>query len=135
MDLMTIEVMRLDKEKETQNVMKQISKGIKNVVGYRDISLTETRCSRDRPVNIVTGLRAVKSRFGIPDEAKNLISFPKVETGSWAHSASQSMGARGSFPGTERRGRDVDRSPPPNTEVSNEWSFTFTPLCACTAYA
>jgi hypothetical protein len=36
-------------------------------------------------------------------------------------------GYRCYFPGIKRPGLDVDRSPPSNAEVKNEWSYTSTP--------
>jgi hypothetical protein len=44
MDLMGVEVTRLDKEKETGHVMKQIKEGMSKFAGSRGVSLTETKC-------------------------------------------------------------------------------------------
>jgi hypothetical protein len=43
------------------------------------------------------------------------------------------VGTKGSFPGTERPGREAEHSPPSSAEVSNAWSYTSTPQYALLA--
>jgi hypothetical protein len=52
----------------------------------------------------------------------------KVQGSFWGPRNPIFNGCRGSFPKIMRPGREVDHSPPPNTEVKNEWSYTSTPL-------
>jgi hypothetical protein len=42
------------------------------------------------------------------------------------HPASYPMGARKSFLGVKRPGREADHSPPSSDEDKNAWSYTFT---------
>jgi hypothetical protein len=46
-----------------------------------------------------------------------------------AHQASYSMGARSSFLGAKRSGREVDHPSSSSTEVMNRWSYASTPAC------
>jgi hypothetical protein len=63
--------------------------------------------------------RAIGVRF--PAEAKDFSSSLCVQTGSWAHPASCTMGTGGPFPGSKARPeRDADHSPPSSAEVENE---------------
>jgi hypothetical protein len=44
-----------------------------------------------------------------------------VQTGSWAHPASYTMGTGGSHPGGKARpGRDADHSPPSSAEIKKD---------------
>jgi len=53
-----------------------------------------------------------------------------VQTSVGAHPASYPMGTWGSFPGLKWPGREVNHSPSPNVEVTNEWSCTSnSPTC------
>jgi hypothetical protein len=74
-------------------------------------------------VSIMSGYGVDYRATGIrsPPEAKDFSSRLCVQTGSWAHPASCSMGAGGAFAGDKPRpGRDSDHSPPSSTEVKNE---------------
>jgi hypothetical protein len=44
-----------------------------------------------------------------------------------AHPASRSTGTGGCFPGVKRPERKVNPSPSSSAEVTNEWSYTYTP--------
>jgi hypothetical protein len=56
-----------------------------------------------------------------PAGAQDISSRLCVQTGSWAHSASCTMGTGGPIPGGKARpGRDADHSPPSSAEVVNE---------------
>jgi hypothetical protein len=53
-----------------------------------------------------------------------------IQTGAGAHQASYSMGTGGAFPGLKQPGSEVNHLPPPNVEVTNEWSHTSnSPTC------
>jgi hypothetical protein len=59
----------------------------------------------------------VRSLAGAEDFSSSLC----VQTGSWAHPVSCTMGTGGPFPGGKARpGRDADHSPPSSAEVVNE---------------
>jgi hypothetical protein len=59
----------------------------------------------------------VRSPAKVRDFSFNLC----VQTGSWAHPASCTMGTGGTFPGAKARpGRDADHSPPSSTDAVNE---------------
>jgi hypothetical protein len=89
------------------------------------------RCikSRDSSVGVALGYgfddRGSRVRF--PAEAGNFSLHHRVQNGSGAHPASYPMGARGSFPGVKRPGREADHSPPTSAEVKNVLSYTSTP--------
>jgi hypothetical protein len=61
----------------------------------------------------------------MPD--KKLLSTPNRPDQLWGPSSLQGNKYRGSFPGVERPGRDVDHPPPTSAEVKNEWSYTSSP--------
>jgi hypothetical protein len=62
-------------------------------------------------------------------------SFPKVQTGSGAHALFYSMGITVSIPHEIKRPEHkADNSPPPNAEVTNEWSYTSTPTIGLCRY-
>jgi len=50
-----------------------------------------------------------------------------VQTGSGVHSASHSMNTGVPSRGYSGRDREADHSPPPRTELKNEWSHTSAP--------
>jgi hypothetical protein len=59
----------------------------------------------------------VRSPAGAEDFSSSLC----VQTGSWAHPTSYTMGTGGPFPrGKARTGRDADHSPPSSAKVVNE---------------
>jgi hypothetical protein len=53
----------------------------------------------------------------------------RIRPDFWAHNASYPMDTRDSFPGKEGLRGAGDHSPPTSVEVTNLWSYTFTPLC------
>ena len=57
-----------------------------------------------------------------------------IQTGPGAHTASYSVGTRGSFPWAIVAGSWSWQSPTLSTGVKNECSSTFTPPCDCLAY-
>jgi hypothetical protein len=70
------------------------------------------------------------SDYGLDDRAigvrspageKDFSSYLCVQTGSWAHPSSCTMGTGGTFPRAKARpGRDADHSSPSSAEVENE---------------
>jgi hypothetical protein len=66
------------------------------------------------------GLRTGWSGVRVPAGAGNFSLHHRVQTGSGAHRSSYPMGARDSFPGVKRPGRESDHSPPSGAEVK-EW--------------
>jgi hypothetical protein len=53
-------------------------------------------------------------------------TFHVVQTGSWVHPASYTMGTGSSFPGVKRPGREADHSSPTSAEVKKMWIYTST---------
>jgi hypothetical protein len=82
---------------------------------------------RDSSVDIVTGLGTGPSVVLIALGAKEL-SLLQTRSGSLCSPHSPLfIWYRGSFPGSERTGFEVDHSFPSSSEVENEWSYTSTP--------
>jgi hypothetical protein len=57
------------------------------------------------------------SRVRFPAGAGNFSLHRRVQNGSGVHPASYPLGARGSFPGVKRLGREADHSPPFSADV------------------
>jgi hypothetical protein len=75
--------------------------------------------SHDNSVGIELryGLDDRGSRVRVSAGAENYSLHHRVQIGSGAHLASYPMGIRGSFPGVERVGSEIDHSAPSNAEV------------------
>jgi hypothetical protein len=86
--------------------------------------------SRDSSVTIVTSLRAERPR-NCPVPGWHASSFRSIQTGSAAHPASYSVGARGSFPGVKWPCCEAEANRPPSSaSVANKWSYTsILPTC------
>ena len=83
---------------------------------------------KDILVGIATRLRTGWFRVLVPRGA-NYSSLPQNNhTTSGVHPASYSMGARDSFVGVKRPGREVDHSPPSSAGLTNDGSYTSNPL-------
>ena len=66
------------------------------------------------------------STFGIrPDEGKDFCVPQTVHTSSGVHPVSPMY--RGSCPGLQQPGREVDHSRSSSAEIKNKWSYTSTP--------
>jgi hypothetical protein len=76
------------------------------------------------------GLRAGWSGLQVLGGAGDFCLHHRIQTGSGAHPASYPIGAKGSFPGVKRPGREADHSLQPSAEVKNAWSYTSTPQYA-----
>jgi hypothetical protein len=63
----------------------------------------------------------------IPAEVRDFSLLHSVQTGSWDHPSSYSMGTGGSFPEVKRQEREADHSPPSSAEVKNGRAVS--PLC------
>jgi hypothetical protein len=79
--------------------------------------------SRVSSGNIVSDYGLDDRAIGVrsPAGAKDFSYSLFVQTGSWAHPASCTMGTGGPFPGAKARpGRDAHHSPPSSAEVEYE---------------
>jgi hypothetical protein len=61
------------------------------------------------------------------DSGMKFLSFPNGPDRPWVSLTLICSGNQGYFPGVELSGNDFNRSPPPRTEVKNEWSCIPTP--------
>jgi hypothetical protein len=62
-----------------------------------------------------------------PGRGKRFFFSPKRPDRLWGPPSPLFNGYRGSFPGLQRPGREVNHSPPSSAEVKNEWSHTSDP--------
>jgi hypothetical protein len=85
-----------------------------------------------RKSNAFTEIPQYWTKYGIDDLVSNsgmgngFLSCPHSPDGLWDPPRPLFNMSQGSFPGVKRPGLDVDHSPPPSTNVQNEWSYTFT---------
>jgi hypothetical protein len=76
-------------------------------------------------VSFAAGIRP--GTFGIyPDEGRDFCIFQTVHTSSGVRPAS--LMYRGSYPGVQQPGREVDHSRSSSAEIKNKWSYTSTPF-------
>jgi hypothetical protein len=71
--------------------------------------------SRDNSAGTATGWTA--GVRVLLEERFSLVRI--VQTGSWAHRASDPMGTGGDFPGVKRPGREADHSHPSSAKAKN----------------
>jgi hypothetical protein len=115
---------------------------VDHVISLNTYSSNGSQCNKKNPVHLYVsrdssvgialgyGLDDWGSRVRFLASAGNFSLHHRVQNGSLAHPASYPMGARGSFPGGKRQGREADHSPPSSAEVNNVWSYTSTPQYA-----
>jgi hypothetical protein len=92
--------------------------------------VTKNNRRQDSTVGTAIGHR-LDVKGSIPSRARDYSLFHSVQIRSVAHSASYSVGTRGSFSRVKWSGREVDHSPQSNAEVKNDWVIPHSPTCWC----
>ena len=92
------------------------------------LSVRESRdpCGRVSSVAVMIRPLDGQTEVRIPAGTRDFSLFPK----SADTPLPPLYGYRGTFPGVRQQWRVADHSPPSSAEVTNEWSCTFTLLCA-----